>query len=394
MFTDSVTENILFFISGLGILQGFLLAALIYYHPKSDRSVNRFLSLHIITLSVILAMPFVLKWLPWQKTFFLEPLPLFLGPFLYLYIRSFKEKISWKIGLTHLIFPFIYYFGAKYFVEDLISHYKDDVFLPKALMTHPLSLSLFGVRMIQYVLYYYLSRQTLLKYQRSIRQIYSDTSNIDLEWIKWLLNGLMLLILVSLAAYSFMVQYPKFFGVLILMNVGVATPYIYMATVKGMRQLTLWQKQPSEQENVSQKMHEAEEIEEKMEKKQTLPAVDEKTAGMNARIIAILEKDKLYTEPELTLQNLADKLGMPSYQVSQCINEGLKKNFYDLVNGYRVEEAKRLLVDPKNKNFTILSVGFEAGFNSKTTFNTVFKKFTGMTPTDYREKQKSSAPAA
>ena len=58
------------------------------------------------------------------------------------------------------------------------------------------------------------------------------------------------------------------------------------------------------------------------------------------------------------------------------------------MNGYRVEEAKRLLVDPRNQNYTILSVGFEAGFNSKTTFNTVFKKFTGFTPTEFREKKK------
>ena len=73
--------------------------------------------------------------------------------------------------------------------------------------------------------------------------------------------------------------------------------------------------------------------------------------------------------------------------MSLAINEGLKKNFYDLVNGYRVEEAKRLLVDPNSNNYTVLSIGFEAGFNSKTTFNTVFKKFTGLTPTAYREMQ-------
>jgi AraC-like DNA-binding protein len=106
-----------------------------------------------------------------------------------------------------------------------------------------------------------------------------------------------------------------------------------------------------------------------------------------------MEKDKLYQEPELTLQTLSDKLGVQSYQVSQAINEGLKKSFYELVNGYRVEEAKRLLLDPKNENYTILSVGFEAGFNSKTTFNTVFKRFTGFTPSEFREKQKETALA-
>jgi len=106
-----------------------------------------------------------------------------------------------------------------------------------------------------------------------------------------------------------------------------------------------------------------------------------------------MDKDKLYQETELTLQDLADKIQYPSYLVSQAINEGLNKNFYDLINGYRVEEAKRLLLDPKNSNYTILSVGFEAGFNSKTTFNTVFKKFTGQTPTDYRAKKIATSAA-
>jgi AraC-like DNA-binding protein len=72
----------------------------------------------------------------------------------------------------------------------------------------------------------------------------------------------------------------------------------------------------------------------------------------------------------------------------------MKKNFYDLVNGYRVEEAKRLLLDPKSFNYTILSVGFEAGFNSKTTFNTVFKKFTGLSPTEFRDKKKMTTVPA
>ncbi|MCG7860457.1 AraC family transcriptional regulator, partial [Flavihumibacter sediminis] len=80
------------------------------------------------------------------------------------------------------------------------------------------------------------------------------------------------------------------------------------------------------------------------------------------RAIEVLEKQKLYTEPELTLLELADQLKFPPYQVSQSLNECLGKSFYDLVNGYRVKEAKRLLNDPEKSNLTVLSIGFEAGF--------------------------------
>ena len=63
-------------------------------------------------------------------------------------------------------------------------------------------------------------------------------------------------------------------------------------------------------------------------------------------------------------------------------------------NGYRVEEAKRLLTDPKFENYSVLSVGFEAGFNSKTTFNTVFKKLTGLTPREYKEEERMEIAVA
>jgi len=173
----------------------------------------------------------------------------------------------------------------------------------------------------------------------------------------------------------------------------IIIPYIYLITFKGISQPTIWQIQPDlNKETVEKDMREAEKVESFREEKENQPVIkglpETKITEIISRLIQLMEKDKLYQEHELTIQTLSDKLGIPSYQVSQAINDGLKKNFYDLINGYRVEEAKRLLVDPKNQNFTILSVGFEAGFNSKTTFNTVFKKFTGITPTEFRMKQK------
>jgi AraC-like DNA-binding protein len=111
------------------------------------------------------------------------------------------------------------------------------------------------------------------------------------------------------------------------------------------------------------------------------------------KISVAMEQDRLYQETELTLQQLSAHLQYPSHQVSQAINDGMNKTFYELVNGFRVEEAKRLLLNPDNRSFTILSVGFEAGFNSKTTFNTVFKKFTGLTPTEFRDRQRQAVLA-
>jgi len=190
-----------------------------------------------------------------------------------------------------------------------------------------------------------------------------------------------------------MLNYPQQFNTLLLLNMAIATPYIYIATYKGIVQPTIWQvKSGINKEIVVKEMDQAEKSERNLKLPKEIKTIKagpdaEKIEEITKKITVLMEKEKVYQEPELTLQQLAEKLQLPSYQASQAINEGMKKNFYDLINGYRTEEAKRLLLNPQNKNFTILSVGFEAGFNSKTTFNTVFKKFTGLTPTEFRDKQ-------
>jgi YesN/AraC family two-component response regulator len=196
-----------------------------------------------------------------------------------------------------------------------------------------------------------------------------------------------------------MLRYPEHFNLLLLINMVVATPYIYLASYKGVMQPTVWQIQPGlNKETVEEEMQEAEELESQIvnpEKQRSSKTglSKEKIEGIIASITALMEEEKLYQETELTLQQLAARLQVPTYQVSQAINEGMSRNFYDLVNSYRVEEAKRLLQDPVSINYTILSVGFEAGFNSKTTFNTVFKKFTGLTPTDFRVQKSTEGLA-
>lgn len=254
------------------------------------------------------------------------------------------------------------------------------------------------IRNVQMITYYFLAQKTLTSYQKSIHQLFSEISQINLTWVRWLINGYLYLIISLLILFYFVVRYPDQFELLIVINMTIITPYIYLITFKGISQPTLWQVQPDKnKEKIEEEIVEAEKIESLKEAEEILPVSKGLPAARLSEIVSgimrLMEKDKFYTEPELTLQMLSDRLKVPTYQVSLAINEALKKNFYDLVNGHRVEEAKRLLTDPKNQNYTILSVGFEAGFNSKTTFNTVFKKFTGVTPTAYRDKKKPAPEA-
>jgi AraC-like DNA-binding protein len=97
-----------------------------------------------------------------------------------------------------------------------------------------------------------------------------------------------------------------------------------------------------------------------------------------------LEETKPYLNETLTLTELAAQLGITRNQLSSLINSTTGENFYTFINKYRIEEVKRLIANPKNMNFTILSLAHEAGFSSKSAFQAVFKKFTGLTPSEYR----------
>jgi AraC-like DNA-binding protein len=95
---------------------------------------------------------------------------------------------------------------------------------------------------------------------------------------------------------------------------------------------------------------------------------------------------KPYLDSELNLIKLAELLQMTPHQLSYIINNGFNENFFQYVNGYRVEKAKELLVEDEMNKLSILGIAFESGFNSKTSFNTTFKKFTGQTPSEFKTR--------
>ncbi|TSA38552.1 MAG: AraC family transcriptional regulator [Porphyromonadaceae bacterium] len=97
-----------------------------------------------------------------------------------------------------------------------------------------------------------------------------------------------------------------------------------------------------------------------------------------------IESSKSYLNPDLTLSQLATETNMSSHLLSQVINEQVKLNFFDFINQYRVEEFKIRMVDPNYTHFSLLGIALECGFNSKSAYNRIFKKVTGLTPTQYK----------
>jgi AraC-like DNA-binding protein len=111
-------------------------------------------------------------------------------------------------------------------------------------------------------------------------------------------------------------------------------------------------------------------------------------------LLGLMEREKPFTKNDLTLQELAEPLDLSPHNLSEVINTQLGKNFYDFVNSYRVAEVQRRLADPASDNLTLLAIGIEAGFNSKSSFNAVFKKHTAMTPSEYREQARKKTTEA
>lgn len=114
--------------------------------------------------------------------------------------------------------------------------------------------------------------------------------------------------------------------------------------------------------------------------------LSEKTDEHYQKVLQLMVEEKLYRNPALNMDILADKASLSNGYLSQIINQKEGKNFYDFINTYRVEEVKIHLSDPNYAHYSILGIGLEAGFKSKSTFNSAFKKLTGQTPSAFRNK--------
>lgn len=107
-----------------------------------------------------------------------------------------------------------------------------------------------------------------------------------------------------------------------------------------------------------------------------------------------LDTYKYYLIPNLTIDKLAQKLDVQTKYLSQVINENFKQNFCDYINSYRIEDAKKQLKDPEQQHKTILEICYAIGFNSKSAFNNVFKKQTGLTPTAFKKTPEKNSDSA
>jgi len=126
------------------------------------------------------------------------------------------------------------------------------------------------------------------------------------------------------------------------------------------------------------------------ESTESLEEANRELTRLNDKLLAYIEQEKPYLNPELSLPGLASSIDISRNQLSNVINQIHQKNFYEFVNQYRIDEVKKLMIDPSNKHLKLMSLAYDAGFNSKATFNRIFKQMTNLTPSQYISDQNSN----
>ena len=125
----------------------------------------------------------------------------------------------------------------------------------------------------------------------------------------------------------------------------------------------------------------------KKKKYTNLNLTPEEVERFKQKIVQVMEKQKPYLKTHFSLSQCAELTGIPGHILSYVLSESLKQNFLHFVNTYRIEEAKVALLDSRKQHLSIAGIAIDCGFNSLSSFNTAFKKFTGTTPSNYKKKQ-------
>lgn len=227
---------------------------------------------------------------------------------------------------------------------------------------------------VQMVAYWVLSYVQLYRHTRNIPMFASALEPISLSWLRYFLLGLAGALLLSLNEVLQIVP-----GIIPLTSFG----YFVLAFYLGYFSLRQQEIFPYQQKDVV-------ELKEIIESNNAADRVQRFSANeltiAKEKLLEIVENEKVFLDPNLGLPQLAQSANLSTHDLSYVINEGFGENFFQFINRYRIKEAQRLLLSPKHKHLNILGIAYESGFKSKSTFNTTFKKLTGLAPSQFIQK--------
>ncbi len=379
---ESLTFDPLSVVISVGIIHGFFLASVFLFYKKGSRRAHRFMAALLATSSISIFYGLLMDtqlYLLWPHALRIGyPFQLLLGPFFYLYVKevSAAPSLSPRQRVPHFL-PFI---AA---VLLLIPYYllpgEEKIRLIREGASGPGVIPFWAIDMaIQVQIWAYLIRiyRMVQEHEAHIRSHFSNLSRVSLGWIKYFLYGLAGIFLLVMGLLTLKwglallnIEQPLFeFWDHRFVPIAVSL-CLYTAGYRALMAPDILTA-----EGISR----------------AAPAgrrgMDSELSPLKESLLNYMETEQPYRNPDITLPQLAQELGLTRNLLSRLLNEGLGINFFDFINQYRVDCVKAWLRDPAKTSMTILGMAMDAGFNSKGTFNAAFRKHTGLTPSQFRKK--------
>ncbi|RNC79487.1 MAG: AraC family transcriptional regulator [Balneola sp.] len=364
----------------LGAIHGLVLALLLA-SKKVNQLSNRIMGALMLVFSIDLAMASYLGFGAYQDfphAIGLDyPITLLYGPLLYLYSKTLINAQTrmtpkdWShlsaFGLL-LIFSIPFYLLTGQEKIDSISA-EGGLMYGSAFITH--------IKLGYNLIYIAFILRLVRDYKNQLKNNFSSLDKRNLDWLQWFIFGIVVLALMATVLHYMSSVYGENVMYTNINLLGI-TIYVYSIGYMGLRQ-------PEFFADFSTLSHSESVTDSKPAPSYSRSGLDEQSGKeLMARLTEMMEDEKPYMNNELSLKDLSETAGISTHNLTEIINSYAGKNFYDFINSYRVEEVKKRIMEPGSDNLTMLALGLEAGFNSKSSFNSVFKKHTGMTPSEYK----------
>lgn len=367
--------------------QSFLLAVLIFQKHRALFA-NRFLAallfcFTVISIHLLIQDAGVYQIIPF--VFVIVGIPLTASPLQFLYTKYLLRRQTHIAPGDWIHFALFLLFESALLIAFVFGFVDFSEATAATPDTAPFFLRLFNWLLIAQGLFYVAAGlRLIIRFNKQLKEVLSSIEQLQMNWLRNTTLAMLSAWILFLVEDTLMTQ-----GINLSNYVFVSV--VFAIYVYAMGFFGLMKSEIFSDPSVEKVMHVVEEIEitqdENNGAKYQRSGLSDETAGQYLQsLLRLMEEKKIYRNSSLTLTELSEELSVSPHNLSEVINTKLRKNFYDFVNGYRLEEAKKDLADRSKQHLKILSIAFDAGFNSKATFNTLFKEQTGVTPSEYRKK--------
>jgi AraC-like DNA-binding protein len=289
------------------------------------------------------------------------------NPAFYLYSKTLIGNAMFRLKplqLLHL-FPFVFFETTSYVLKQPYTLYS--FFTSDSSLWFRYFFAIASV--VSWLAYNWATLHLIIRHRRSLKHEFSTIeSNAKVSWLIFIVFFYNLLCLAAIAISVSAILLKLHFPISPVYNYSNLLLMAYILGFYGLRQKRIYPKpiddEPTDERYASSILS------------------DEKKNEIREKLLDYFAKKRPYLNPEFNMSMLSEAIDVPKYQVTEVLNVNLGKNFFRLVNEYRVEAVKKMLL--KKKEYSIEAIGYECGFNSKSTFFTVFKNITGLTPLQFK----------